>query len=254
MTLAIDAPVWGDSLLGRLDGRWKLAAFSVLVLSTAFLQTLPAAVAAAAGAVALAVVARIRWSWLLRRLGGVALALLFFLAWLPFTYPEAGTRWRLGVISISPAGLVLALLLLLKALTLILLVLTLVATAPLQKTCAAAHALRVPGVLVHLVLLTHRFVFLAAEEFSRLRTALRVRGFRSRANRHSYHTIGQVTGTLLVRSHDRAERVAQAMCCRGFDGRYRSLQAWRTRLVDVASFAIMAAGAGGLLAWDFLGR
>jgi cobalt/nickel transport system permease protein len=41
-----------------------------------------------------------------------------------------------------------------------------------------------------------------------------------------------------VRSHERAERVSQAMRCRGFDGRYRSLREVRTRGADVLIFAI----------------
>ncbi len=59
-----------------------------------------------------------------------------------------------------------------------------------------------------LLSLTHRFVFSIAEEFAHLRIALRVRVFfRSRNNWHNYRTIGQVIGTLSMRSRDRAERV-----------------------------------------------
>ena len=36
------------------------------------------------------------------------------------------------------------------------------------------------------------------------------------------------------------------MRCRGFDGRFRSLAAFRTRPADVLAFALIAAGAVGL--------
>src|SRR5262249_34976662 len=120
-------------------------------------------------------------------------------------------------------------------------------------TLKAAHALRLPGVFVQVVLLTYRYVFVVAAELGRLRVALRARGFRARANRHTYRTVGNVTGMLLVRSHERAERVAQAMRCRGFDGRFRSLTEFRTTPADVLAFVVIAGSAAGLVAWDLLG-
>jgi cobalt/nickel transport system permease protein len=252
MTLALSFPDCAQSPLGTLDPRWKLAAFLGAAFTGALLQTLPAAAATLAGALVLARLARLPACWLLVRLGSVALVLAFFLAWLPFAHP--GPRHDLGWFAIAPDGLRLALLLVVKALTIVTLMVTLFATAPLQDICKAAHALRLPGMLVHLVLLTYRFVFLVREEFVRLRTALRVRGFRNRASLQSYRTIAQVAGTLLVRSHDRADRVAQAMRCRGFDGRFRSLHEFGTRIHDVLAFAAIFGSAVALLAWDLLER
>ena len=77
--------------------------------------------------------------------------------------------------------------------------LVVLATAPPDATLKAAHALRVPGLIIQLALLTYRYLFLLADELGRLRTALRVRGYRNRMNRHSYRTVGHVAGTLLVR-------------------------------------------------------
>ena len=139
-------------------------------------------------------------------------------------------------------------------LTVVCLMLALLATAPVQDTVKAAHALRLPDILVQLVLLTYRFVFLAAENSALVADYLEVRGYRNRGSRHSYRTIGQVAGTLLVRSHDRAVRVGQAMRCRGFDGCYRSLHEFHTRLADIVAFAMIVGCAVALLAWDFLGR
>src|SRR4029077_3091910 len=98
---------------------------------------------------------------------------------------------------------------------------------PIQELFQAAHALYVPGLFVHLGLLTYRYVHLLVIELSRLRMALRVRGYRNRASLRNYQTIGHVAGTLLVRSHERSERVGHAMRCRGFTGRFRSLAVFR---------------------------
>ena len=55
-----------------------------------------------------------------------------------------------------------------------LLALVLLATAPLDATLKAAHALHAPGLLVQLTLLSYRYLFLLADELGRLRIALRV--------------------------------------------------------------------------------
>jgi cobalt/nickel transport system permease protein len=133
-----------------------------------------------------------------------------------------------------------------KGLTLVTLMLVLLATAPLDATLKAAHALRVPGLLVQLGLLSTRYVYLLADELGRLRIALRVRGYRNRATRHCYRTVGHVTGTLLVRGYERAERVGQAMRCRGFDGQFRALTEFRTGPADVLAFLAVAAAALGV--------
>ena len=111
-----------------------------------------------------------------------------------------------------------------------------------------------PGLLVQLALLSYRYLFVLAEELSRLRVALRVRAFRSRVSAHSYRTIGHVAGTLLVRGHERAERVGHAMRCRGFDGVFRSLTEFRTTAADVLLWVSVVAAAGGVVALDLLAR
>jgi len=148
----------------------------------------------------------------------------------------------------------LAVLLCLKALSIVTLMLVLVATAPLSVTFQAAHALRVPGLIIHLAMLTYRYIFVLATELARLRIALRVRGYRNRASRHSYRTVGHVGGTLLVRGYERAERVGQAMRCRGFDGRFRSLAEFRTTTADLSFFLVLVGAVAGLLLWEVLQR
>jgi cobalt/nickel transport system permease protein len=254
MTLALDSLPRFDSPLTRLDARWKLAALLTAVAAVALLRTLPPALLALAVALALALGGRLPPRWLLQRLGGLALFLAVFTVWLPFLIPDPEHTWHWGPVAVSPRGVTVALLLGGKAVTIVTLMLVLLATAPLNVTLRAAHALRVPGVLVQVALLTYRYIFLVAGEFVRLRTALRVRGYRNRASLHSYRTIGHVAATLLVRSAERGERVGHAMRCRGFDGRFRSLAEFRTTPADVAFFILVVCSAAGLLAWDFLRR
>jgi cobalt/nickel transport system permease protein len=248
MKASLDFPQCFHSALGRWDPRWKMAALVPATLVAALLESLWPALAAFLLTLLLVILAEIPRGWLGMRLMGVALFLAIFLLWLPLAVPGQG--FDLGPLSLSWAGLTMAALLLLKALTIVTLMLVLWTTAPLNSTLKAAHALRCPGLIVQLIVLTYRYLFLLLEELARLRITLRVRGYRHRANLHSYRTVGHVTGTLLLRSYEQAERVGQAMRCRGFDGRFRSLAEFQTRAADVAWFAGTLLAAAGFLVWD----
>jgi cobalt/nickel transport system permease protein len=252
MTLTLDHFHGYASPVGHFDPRWKLAALMPATLAAALLQTLLPAVAASLLAFLLVFLSGFPWSWYARRMATFALFLVPFVLWLPWLVP--GNGWDIGGVHLSWGGLELAALVFVKALTIVTLMLVLWMTAPLDSTLKAAHALRVPGLMVQLVVLTYRYVFLLGEELTRLRVALRVRGYRNRPSPHSYRTVGHVTAALLIRSYERAERVGHAMRCRGFDGRFRSLNEFHARPADVAGFCAVMLAAAGLLAWDMLTR
>ncbi len=238
-----------DSILARRDARWRLAALIGLAAVTVCLGTWQAAAVACGLALILAFAARVPVFWLTARVALLAPFIGMFALWLLFA--GASPAWHWGHIRVSQHGLAVALLVTCKAVALLTLVVVGLVTAPLPETLAAAHALRVPGLLVQLTLLAYRYLWFFGQEVRRVRIALRTRGYRSQARLHSYRTIGHVAGNLLVRSHERAERVAQAMRCRGFDGRYRSLAVFGTSWPDVVlmSSAATAALAIGLLDW-----
>lgn len=254
MTLAFSIPPPTSSLLSRLDPRWKLAALLFAAAVVATLHTLPVALTALTAALVVVFLARLPPRWFLERLGAAALFFALFALPLPLLLAGDEPDWALGPIHVSWHGVEAALLLTAKAVTLVALLLTVQATAPLETTLKAAHALRIPGLLVQLSLLTYRYVFVLADELRRLRIALRVRGYRNRANRHSYRTAGHIAGTLLVRGYERAERVGQAMRCRGFDGQFRSLTTFSTRPADVVAFVLIVVSVAALAAWDWLPR
>jgi cobalt/nickel transport system permease protein len=254
MTLAFSTPPLARSFVSRLDPRWKLAALLFAAGVAATLHRLPCAVVAAALSLLLALLARMPARWFLQRLAALALVLAFFTLPLPLLLADDGPAWYWGPVRFSLHGAKSALFLVSKAVTIVTLLLIVQATAALETTLQAAHALRIPGLLVQLGLLTYRYVFVLADELARLRIALRVRGYRNRANRHSYRTAGNIAGMLLVRGSERAERVAQAMRCRGFDGQFRSLVSFKTHLADVVLFCTITAAAVALGFWDWLPR
>jgi cobalt/nickel transport system permease protein len=237
MTLAFDALDAPASPLARRDPRWKLAALIPALFVASALQSPPIVAIAFALSTLLLIGAQLPYKLLLARLVAFCLFLLPFLVILPILHgwPGFWSAWVLAA----------------RASAIFILGLILVATSPFSRTVQAAERMGIPKLLSRLVLMSYRYVFVLADEFARLRVALRVRGFRNRANLHSYRTIGAVAGTLLVRGSDRAESVSHAMRCRGFDGRLHSLTEWKTTSADVLFFLAVIAISFGLLAWDW---
>lgn len=241
-----------DSPLARWDARWKLAALLVAAFGIASLDHLmPAFVALALGLLLLSL-ARLPGRWMRGRLELLGIATLPFLVVLPFTLDPNGPGWNLGPVHVSEHGVVVGLAVFCRCLAIGCLALILLGTAPFHHTLAAAHKLKVPGLFVLIVGLAYRYAFLLSDEYRRIRIALRTRGFRARANRHGYRTLGHVTGAILVRGADRAERVTAAMRCRGFDGTFRTTITFRTTTADFVSCLLVIAGISAIIVWDKL--
>jgi cobalt/nickel transport system permease protein len=183
----------------------------------------------------------------------VLLGFVPFVLLVPWTVPRGTILWEWRWLHLTDAGLAVTATLVLKGLTITVLMLTLLASGPFHTLLTAAGKLGVPRVLVQVTLLTYRYVFVLVEELQRLRVALRVRAFRNRLNAHSLRTIGQVTGTLLVRGSDRAERVAHAMRCRGYTGHCRTLQTFRTTWRDPFLFLWLVGSMAALVVWERCG-
>lgn len=236
------------SVWTRGDARWKLIGILAVLLATAICATLPIALASLTVGLVAAYTTRLPMQAWLHRLPGIAGFVALLLVIVPLTTPGEG--W--GPFSLR--GFQLALLLCTKVFAALIWTFVLVATSPFDQLLAAARACGLPGLVAHLLLLVHRYVLLFNEHLGQLRVALRLRAFRNRPNWRSYRTVGQVTGTLLVRSHDRAERVGQALCTRGYQGTFRLLRKFQTQPGDVLFFLGLAATALGLVILDYFGQ
>ena len=99
----------------------------------------------------------------------------------------------------------------------------LLATMPVATLGHALRNLGLPTKLVYLLMITYRYLFVFEQAYQRLIRAARVRGFTPGTNLHSYRTYAYLAGMLLVRAWSRAERVSNAMKCRGFSGKFYAL-------------------------------
>ena len=88
-------------------------------------------------------------------------------------------------------------------------------TTPFSGILRVLKAARVPGLLITTVALMHRYLFVLVEEAERMRRARASRTF-TRQRRARWQTLSTVVGQLFVRASERAERIYDAMCARGW--------------------------------------
>ena len=235
--------------LAHLDPRARVAAvlaFAVCVVALQRIGTVGLALLAA-GVVALLL--QLPKATAARRLLAAQASLALLLVTVPFSIPGEPLL-RLGPFVASDAGCLRAATIALKANAVLLAALALLGTLDASRIGHALHRLHAPAPLVHLLLFTVRYLGRLEGEFARLRNAMRARGFRPRTDRHTWRSLGQLAGMLLVRSAARAERVMQAMRCRGFTGRLHVLDDLRWRAADGVFAACFGLGIAGLVALD----
>jgi cobalt/nickel transport system permease protein len=238
----------GRSPLHRLEARAKL----LIALAFIFAATLtPTGRWEVLGALAVLLAAGVALSGLspLLVLRRSALALPFILAAVPllftregdaiFSVPILAWRW-----TATDAGLEALLTILVRSWLSVSAAVILTATTPATDLLRALRGLHAPRVIVATVSFMYRYVFVIGEEAQRV---MRARECRSAITgkgsggsiRWRARVLGNMTGSLFIRSFGRAERIYDAMRSRGYDGEMKSLAATSLRRADYAALAIV---------------
>ena len=228
----------GSSLLHRLDPRAKLVAAVVWSVALAGLSDLRVLLLGVVVSTLLLAAARLDPLRLLRRLLLVNAFVAFLWLFLPWSVSgKTVASW--GPIIVTREGLLLALRLTLRCNAIVGTWIALLGTSRLTAVARAMRALRVPHKLVLVLFFCVRYIQVIHDEYGRMAAAIRLRAFTPKTTRHTYRTYANLVGLLLVRSHDRAGRVHDAMVCRGFDGRLRTLDRRRLRVRDMLGTAVL---------------
>ena len=209
-------PATGHGPIARRDARLRVvaaAAFAVTVVALARLDVLALALAVAVSAMLLA---RLPVAQTLRRVAAMDTFIIVMIAMLPFTVPGVPAFELFGLVA-SKEGLAKAAVIALKANAVVLMAMALLSTLEPTMLARALHALGMPERLVHLVLFTVRYVDVLDQEYMRLRTAMRARGFQPANSRHSYvsyrlsgrHDAGAGAGAL--RAHPQGDEVPRLL-------------------------------------------
>ncbi|MDZ4168322.1 MAG: cobalt ECF transporter T component CbiQ [Coriobacteriia bacterium] len=219
----------GDTPLHRIDPRAKvLATFVFLVCVVSFDQyDLLALAPFALFPIALASQSGMPGRELWKRLAAVAPFAVLVGALNPFFDTEAVVQ--IGSVVISGGVLswmtIIARFLLTTSVALIL-----IATTGMAGVCAGLEKLGLPDVLSTQLLLLYRYLFVLAEEIMRMARARSLRSFGSKGMGPTVYA--SMLGHLLIRTVARAQRVYNAMSCRGFDGRVRTMRVLKMRRAD----------------------
>lgn len=108
--------------------------------------------------------------------------------------------------------------------------LLLIATTGMDGIALSLRKMRVPKIFVLQLMLTYRYISVLLEEAARTLQAYALRAFDSKGLKREVW--GPLLGQILLRTMDRAQRIYEAMCLRGFIGEYRTGKTSRPGLGD----------------------
>ena len=129
-----------------------------------------------------------------------------------------------GGFPIEESRVTFASLIVLKAVTAMTIMTILLTTQTIDQFVRSLAELKIPPIIITILLLSYRYVFLFFEDIQRMQVALKSRFFSGKITWRNLNTYGQLTGALLLRSLDRADKVYNAMRARCFDGNYKYTQ------------------------------
>lgn len=232
MRLALDKHADLDSPIHRWDARFKIVGLFTLVFSFAFVEELvllPAMLAISAGLCALS---RLPIKFLCSRLRYPGIFILFLAIVLPLFSGDTALL-SLGPVSLKEEGSLAFLLILCRFVSIILVGLVIFGTATMQTNIEALRSLGVPSILADMTLFSYRYLDELGDTLTKMRRATGLRGFSGGRMRRNLETLASLVGSLLVRSHERSERVYHAMTLRGYGVEKKRGHGFKARKVDV---------------------
>ena len=189
------------SLVSRLPAAFKLGVALAMIVGTVLAP--PTAVGWFAGMALLLVFAvalgRLPLVFLLKRLAWLS-PFILSVALVNALQPAARGSWRAVAM---------------KSTICLLTIIVVSNTTPFSRILRVLKAVHVPGLLITTIALMHRYLFVLVEEAERMRRARASRTFR-RQRRARWQALSTVVGQLFVRASERAERIYDAMCARGW--------------------------------------
>lgn len=213
----------GHSWIHGIDPRLRVAGATVFAAVVALAYDFKTLGTALSFSLIMVLSARLDLRQVSRRLLPATFFLLLLWAVLPWTY-EGIALTSLGPLVITRPGVMLCAQISLKTVALLTAFMALLATMTVDTLGHTLNRLWLPDKMVHMILITYRYLFVLEQEYQRLMRAMKIRNFKPKTNLHSYRTYAYLVGMLFVRASERARRVHNAMICRGFDGRFISLR------------------------------
>ncbi len=226
-----------DSLIHRLDPRTKFVTVLLFILAVAL--TSPAMWLAFSVyffiMAILILLSRVLVLYVLKRSLAIMPFVLLVAIFVPFFKEgEVVVSYHVWLwqVSVTYEGLQVLWHILAKSWLSILGLILLTSTTRVPELLRGLEQMHLPRVMVMILSFMYRYIFILVDEVMRMKQARDSRNF---GGHHLWQisTIGNMIGTLFIRSYERGERVYAAMLARGFDGESRTLNRLSFRLSDI---------------------
>jgi len=149
---------------------------------------------------------------------------------------DAAGSYNIGIFRMTHSALLIFLNVLVKSWLCVLAMIVLTTTTPFPKLLNGFQRLKLPKIFIMIISFMYRFIFIAIDEFERMR---RARDARAPSLGRIQHVkiVGCMIGTLFAKSYERGERIYTAMRSRGFSGEIKLTRELEFKRSDTFFFA-----------------
>lgn len=126
--------------------------------------------------------------------------------------------WQWGSLQITTVGLSILGSVSLKSYLCLLILNVLTLTTSVPALLHALASLRTPPILVAILASMYRYISVLIDEFTAMRRAALSRNLSSSSRNQQRLILGNIIGSLFIRTYERGERIHQAMLARGYTG------------------------------------
>lgn len=200
--------------LSRWDRRGRLVTLLILVFAISFVDSLILLPAIIGLVVGILVWSKVDPMDVLRRLRYPSVVIFAVVLFLPFA-ASGQALWSLAGFTVTVEGLNAALLVAVRFYAIIVTAIIFLGAAPVLEHVRAAREMGVPDLLTDLALLVVRYIEILSADLRQMRIAMRLRG-ESGGSWRGIRSFMWLLASLLLRSHERSERVYRAMRLRGY--------------------------------------
>ncbi|MEB3342730.1 cobalt ECF transporter T component CbiQ [Okeania sp.] len=216
MKFALDQYANLNSPIHQWDVRYKLIGLITLMFAFATINNWYLIPLMVLVTLILYRISKLPLSFLVSRLRYPGFFLLGVIILLPFLSGQT-IIWQWGFLTIRQEGCLAVILIVSRFFAIITTGLVLFGTSSFLTTVKGIRNLGISPIITDMLLLSYRYIFELSHQLNMMFKATKLRGFqRSKISWRNLSIYAALTGSLLVRSYQQAERVYQAMLLRGY--------------------------------------
>jgi cobalt/nickel transport system permease protein len=229
----VDKYVYIKSFFSSWDPRAKIVSLSFLIFSIALLSDHLSAFFGLALSIALLVLSKIPFAFVLKHLRWA----IIFVGCLFIVLSLTAGGERIHLLSLD--GLKLGTLIAMRALSIFMLMFLIIATTRFHTTLKALSRLKVPNILTQLLIFTYRYIFLFIEEARRMFISAGARLFKKKTNLYTLKITSNLVSMLFIRGFERTQSIYNAMASRGYKGSLKMQDEFRLCFKDILKASLI---------------